>query len=436
MSGQSQNGTKVQYRITQRPLGLFTVALGLLLMASACTDIFWAYKRIPMAIYVAYFSAFLMALFATLIRYGPRDRLIIRDWVYYAILSVLLLNVGVSFLHGPMTQHSLDYLLWFSWVIGMYGLFGKYLADQARPGPKTYLWLELSVFFVCILGLQDWAAQNGYFFSVSLLDQLDRGQTVFRSELLGHIRLRASVEEAGHFALFLNIFVPLTLLRPRRSTVWMILYGCVVVTAYMLTMSLAAFGTVLFSIFLAYFFTLRKTTTSFFKWIMVTSLVVLILSVMMTNMSNQVVDRIRDVGDVSRLQRQEVYLKVINLMTNANLDSWLFGHGLASFIDSTGTNPISWYLLFLHDLGLPSVLMILALAFYVWRRIIHSPCTALQKLLLQVSLLAPLFHYTVTANFWHPWIWLALSLILAYVQMPFGVDARFLRRVQASVPGK
>ena len=100
-------------------------------------------------------------------------------------------------------------------------------------------------------------------------------------------------------------------------------------------------------------------------------------------------------------------------MRKASVAELLVGHGPAAFIERTATNPISWYMLFAHDLGVPAMILACLTGLFTWFKILKSNLKKSAKLWAQVALIAPFAHYSVTGNFWHPWIWTAMGVLLA-----------------------
>lgn len=398
--------------VTRWSLGF---ALALVIASAPLTDVFWVAGRIPAVIYAAYGIATLELLawlfWAVLVK---QSTFVLRDWGYYFILLFLVCCTLVATLFGAQTPHSLMYFLWFVWIFIGYGVIGKMLVDNAGVRLWVIAWLRVVIFIVCVFALQDWLANNHLVFEKSLLASAYRGQDEFISELLGYIRLRGPVEEAAHFALFLGIFVPLSLLNKRPINLRVTIYTAVVSIAYVLSMSLGAWASLLISAVAAWLFAACRTRQGLVN-LFVALLLLAACILLLTSFPNQLTDRIWDVNDISRAQRSAVYVSVISHLGNASLWDMVFGFGPAAFIESTGTNPISWYLLMWHDLGLPALLAVVGLYSYMTMKIARSGCGRRQSFLMHLSVFTSMVHYAITANFWHPWVWLAFPIILGFI---------------------
>jgi hypothetical protein len=281
---------------------------------------------------------------------------------------------------------------------------------------ETSYWVEVAVFFACLVGIYDWAIQNSYLAGPSILDLLHRREEKYGHLLLGFIRLRSTVEEAGHFGLFLNAFVPLSLLHQKSSKLWFVLYSGVVITAYVFTMSIATWGMAMIAMVIALLLLPQKRSKEFVA-ICVIIIAGAITVLLLISTENQLSLRILNAQkDISFVQRANMYSTVFNRLMQADIGSWLLGYGPASFIDSVGSNPISWYLLFLHDLGILALFCVIFLGYYVIGHIRRANCSVKQKILLQMSALTLMLHYLITANFWHPWLWVVFPLIFNFVR--------------------
>jgi O-antigen ligase len=395
---------------------LARTALHCVLITLAWTDIFMLSDRFPLAVYAAFAAAAGLCGMLIASDNSCEERLQLADPVYYITLLVLIVLIGIAFLNGRMSAHSLDYAIWFSWIVGVYGIVSKLLVDIAAPDEGTLRVLRVSIALVCVMGVYEWLAINSLIGVPPMLDQLGRRGETYFAALLGNIRLRSTTSEAAHFAMFLNILVPLSLLSVRKLTRPLLLYGLIVLIAYVLTMSLSAWG----CLFVAVAFGTVISGRGIGPRILVVGVAIGVgaLALYVGSGTSEYADlfgRIADPQDPSRVDRLTVWRTAADsILADRDSASVLFGTGPASFIDQFGTNPISWYLLFAHDLGLLSVVVLVLVEAYVWRSILLSERSPAEKILLQTSLLAATLQYAVNADFWHPWIWVANALALFF----------------------
>lgn len=385
----------------------YAFCLALLIFANGFTDVL-NYKNIPLLIYGAY----ALASFCVLLMVCDRSRLVVRDRTYYLLLLLLIGTIFLSYYYSAQSPKGFTYFVWFNWIMIVYGIIGKYFIDNAGPLRDCIRYIRVTLVFHAILALIDWAASNGYL-SFSPLAMLYRGQEEFKSSLFGIIRLRGGVEEAAHYGLYLNIFFPLSLLTPWSSRLRFIMYIGVVGMSYIATLSLAAAGSFVLALGIGSIVLLQTKNKGVLNSATLLVVAAIACAYLYPHLDNELISRINNPDDVSRIQRQAIYTVAIDEIYHASVGESLVGYGPAAFIEKTDTNPISWYLLFAHDLGVPAMILACMTGLFTWFKVWRSALKNMYKLWAQVALLAPFIHYMVTANFWHPWIWTTMAVLLA-----------------------
>ena len=407
---------------------VYALGLSLLVFANGFTDVF-IYKNIPLLIYGAYG----LACFCVLLMVCSRSRLVVRDRTYYALLLLIVSAIFLSYLFSARTPKGFTYFVWFNWIVIIYGIVGKLFIDNADMLGRCIRSIRAALAIHAVLALIDWAVSNRYL-SYSPLAVAFRGQEEFKSAILGLIRLRGGVEEGAHYALYLNIFFPLSLLAPWKNKLRCALYVGLVGVSYVATMSLAAWACLVLALAIGSIVLLpTKSRTAFYLAVLLAVAAVVSVS-LYPHLDNELTDRISNPDDVSRVQRLEIYALAKDAILQASVTQSLFGYGPAAFIEKTKTNPVSWYMLFAHDLGVPAMLLACITGLFTWFKVLRSDLKNADKLWAQISLIAPFIHYTVTGNFWHPWIWTAMGVLLAVARKGRTLNQPETRLNQTSQP--
>jgi hypothetical protein len=396
-----------------------SLCLALMVFSNGFTDLF-NYKNIPILIWGTYVLISLCVLLMACSRF----RLVVHDRTYYLILFLLVSAIFLSYYFSARTPKGFSYFLWFNWIIIVYGVIGKLFIDNVDMLESCIRYIRITLVIHAALAIIDWLASNGYF-PFSPLAISFRGQEVFGSKLFGMIRLRGGVEEAAHYGLYLNIFFPLSLLSPCKSKLRLALYIGFVGVSYLATLSLAAWGCAVLALVIGTIALLPSRSRFAFYTAVLLSTLALIGAYMYPRLDNQLINRLKDPNDISRVQRLAIYDKAADAISSADRTETLFGYGPAAFIERNGTNPVSWYMLFAHDLGVPAMVLACMTGLFTWFKVLSSHLKDSAKLWAQVSLIAPFLHYAVTGNFWHPWIWTAMAILLAASRSIRGFDNSF-----------
>jgi len=120
-------------------------------------------------------------------------------------------------------------------------------------------------------------------------------------------------------------------------------------------------------------------------------------------------DKLTFSGDVSSTNRLEVWDKV----TVAIIDKHLLAHGVVAFSDvnsSAQNGIISFWLQLLFEGGLVVVLLFFSLFALLVYRSMKFPFT--RKYGYLISLVAMFVHYAVISDYWRPWLWFIMALVL------------------------
>jgi hypothetical protein len=379
--------------------------LGLLILFNGFTDVV-VYNNFPVLIYGVY----LLVGCCVGIMACSGVGLNVKNRSYYAVLVLIVIVACISCMLGDKTQKSLTYLGWFIWVFVAYGVIGKLFIDTVGLFDVGIRYIRISLVVHSLLAIVDWAASNS-FLPFSPINML-RADSDFNSAIFGLVRLRGGVEEAAHYAMYLQMFFSISLLAPWASKVRFITYIIVVGISYLATFSLSSWICLLCALAISITALLPTKRSTVLAVALSFFLSLGLLAVFIQYIDNELVFRLFDQDDISRIHRTEIYSVALDGLKNVSVLEIFFGRGPASFIEKNHTNPISWYFHFAYDLGFPSVTLAVLTGLITWYNVFVSKLSNIRKFWAQVAVIAPFLQYTITGNFWHPWVWTSMALIL------------------------
>lgn len=344
-------------------------------------------------------------------------------WISY-ILNYL------NFISSKPTNHLIAYsftciVLYFS--IRLYftylNSFIKNLLGQILK------WLSFGVFISAIFGLIEFFGKN--IFNIPIDEFIPRSFVEeYAPTFLGKfIRLRSFVEESGHYALFIEICLPLMIyyffyhpIGKRVKKIIAYIYISTTIIAFILTFSSAGItiaGIMLIS--LAITISIKKVSLNFFLTlgviiILLTSVVMWVnsyliqeLDINLTEAMNILtIEKATDSG--SQMDRSERIDTAFKEIQKFNLLHILFGYGPAAYDTLQIEIVIGLYVVVLLETGFIGLFFFIVFFIFTFLRI-FSLADRPFRIALTISISSALIHYLFIGNYFYPWLWFACAIV-------------------------
>lgn len=310
---------------------------------------------------ISTFIAFVLVLFYFILLCFSQVKIQRRDNYFLALFWVVLTFSSILFSRGSKCFN--HYIMWsFSFFVFYYVFKALvlYLLDfKTKLLPTIFNTLSLSVFLASIFAIIEFVLINS--FGITLENIVPRGTVEEYTPLaFNYIRARSFMEESGQFALFLEIFAPIT-------TVWIFInvkykiirYLYISVVIISLFLSFSAFGLVAFAIalliYLGYLISSAKNMNSFlvklFLICVVFALIIIIFSYFL-EMAYQIIVTKLDSDNASLSDRTSRVDGLEYFLTGINL---IIGYGAAAFSTLNIPSFISLYIGILMSTGILGV---------------------------------------------------------------------------------
>jgi len=225
------------------------------------------------------------------------------------------------------------------------------------------------------------------------------------------IRARSTVEESGHYALYLIAFAPLTIqYLYNKKTRFKLFLSSIIIISFLLTFSVAGIiasvvGLIL--LFLTSFKNIKFLKTS----------VVILLSFVCLNLILGVLFDLSLIENVllkftdssSSVERFDRFNAVFNVLKNGNIFNYIFGYGPAAYDTLKVESFLNLYLVFGIELGVLTLFIFIFFLLYIllnWFKSSNEYTNCLK-----FSFLACLVHYNSIHNYFYPWFWVLLIII-------------------------
>ena len=236
-------------------------------------------------------------------------------------------------------------------------------------------------------------------------------------------RARSFAEEPAHFALFLEIFAPLSiyyLIHNKYSNI--LIYGYVLVILFSLLFSFSSASFVIIpsatALTVLYFFIKNKNVfkkKSFFKLIVYSFFFIFFLSFLLEyfnlftfiDLIDTVVNKIT--GSSSSEDRLGRVDEFYSLFLNADIINLLFGFGPAAYTNHNISSMVSLYLTLLLEFGFVGLGLFLFFLLLVLKKILTI--SSYVKYFLLIGYFSSIAHYALISNYWYPWFWFLVVLI-------------------------
>lgn len=335
----------------------------------------------------------------------------------FLLLSNIILFISyLLFATGEKCFNHL--LLWTIPPFLYYFVFKRVLISQFNKKEienKVFAVITFSTIFSSSYAIFEFIAIN--FFNIDL-SFIPRGMLEeYNPFALGNIRARSFMEESGHFSLFLEIFVPISIYwiyyNVNNILFRYILYA---VFAIGLFVSFSAFGfaCILMGLLLFLIYKFYEAGNIFKGLVIVTEILcgVIVLYFLIPSVFDSIWDIISgklDSDNTSHSDRESRFV-ALKYLDGIHL---FIGYGPAAFSTLKLNSFVSFYLGVLMSTGLIGLLFYI---FFIIRQFTYVK--NLSNKPLQFSLFLSLFfsvlHYAFIDNIYVPWFWVLLSLIYAF----------------------
>jgi len=286
---------------------------------------------------------------------------------------------------------------------------------------KVLKFVLLSVLLASIFGTINFLGKN--FFGFDLDNYIYRPMVENMNALaIGFYRSRSFIEEPGHFAMFLEIFFPLSLyylLNIKVNKNYIILYSFIVIISFLFTFSTAGIMISIisiFSVFIYYLFQNKSVLKNIYLYKQLFYILIFLLVIL--SIFNyyglfdlfQLIEYINSKlnGSNSSNDRLDRVHEALSLFSNSGLFHILFGFGPGGYLLYI-KSIISLYLLLLLETGIIGLFLFILFQFLVLKHILSLNSNI--KYYFLFSFISATFHYSLISNYWYPWYWFLIVLI-------------------------
>jgi O-antigen ligase len=340
-------------------------------------------------------------------------RLYLPFFVEDVFIYLFLVSVGISaIINGVNDPKNFNHFISYVAVVVLYLFVIRSALHVSGLSRSTiFFTIFLGVFGASFYGLVEFVSKNFFDFGIDIYMHHSLVKE-YQPTYLGYfIRVRSFVEESGHFALYLNTFLPLIVYWVFKAGRF--LFGLTLLSicigAYVVTFSAAAVFSVVISCLLVSTFVLfnrpkskRRLATA--SGIFVVPLTVSCVALTQWTLVEPIVQKVLLIGGGAQ-DRLTRWQQAFQWWVDSPL--WGIGPGGASIIEGTGV--VGWYLQVLSETGLIAFLVMVIFVLLVLRRILAINDGV--KYAYLISFLACLIHYAVISNYWYPWLWCLIALI-------------------------
>lgn len=225
------------------------------------------------------------------------------------------------------------------------------------------------------------------------------------------IRARSTVEESGHYALYLIAFAPSVIQFLYVNNVKLRFFlTLIIIISFLLTFSVAGIIAIVSGLVLFVLTSFHKI--KFFKtlfWLIVSFLTLNIIIGTLFDLSlvENVILKFTDSS--SSTERFERFQAIFKILSISNIFNYLFGFGPAAYDTLNVNSFLNLYLVFGIELGILALLLFIFYLFFIlikWFKIksLYTNC-------LKFSFLACLIQYNSIHNYFYPWFWVLIILI-------------------------
>ena len=296
--------------------------------------------------------------------------------------------------------------------------------------------ISFMIFFTCLYAVLQFVFNN--FFQINLDDYLHwPSKEVSNSLALGYFRAKGFFAEPGHFALFLECFIPIIFWFFYRSkkifnSFLKNITFLIIISSFVLTVSAAGFACLSLAFILVLLINFRNLSkylpTSMTKILLffVSAFLVFYLTndylnlvdVIYTNSLDKLTSSVGSTED--RTNRLVVFYAIVK---NMNIIDYIFGHGPNATVllgyPKNLTMILLYHLLFI-ELGIIGLFSFLSIIYVFFKKtyLINGKL----RFFIQVSLISLLLHYIFIGNYWYPYLWFLGVLIYLVNKLNFDTE--------------
>ncbi len=396
----------------------FGIGIILYLLTIPFSDVFAIHKWLPLYLVVllpliaTYMAALLLSPQMAIIKLVPEDGL------FLLFLTVLCFSTVI---HTEwIDDYSLPHISSYFVTIACYYLFFRLIISAAKVRIASMITaLAIGVVAVSIVGIYEFIVRNvSSDWGVLDLPGRASGREDYVAAYLGVFRSRSFMAESGLMALYLELIAPIVIFSLAERRKWGVAAVLSVLTMLGLfaTVSVAALISLGFGLLVAILvFVYVKPER--IKFVLAATLVFFLIGLWAAE--NQVVDggAVSSVaskvtlkgGDASSRDRLERWSKALK----QSYDSPLIGYGAGSFkamkFEIEG-GVVSFWLQVMFEGGAVALMALLSGYTLIFRRALLLPFS--RKYGYIISLSAGFVHYAVISDYWKPWVWLVLAMVV------------------------
>ncbi|MEZ8382352.1 hypothetical protein AB6C98_01325 [Vibrio splendidus] len=288
--------------------------------------------------------------------------------------------------------------------VTVFGMF-YFLYISISGNDKLFLLngLYLGYVICCLLTVTDFILAN--YFSVH--EFLPRPIVKFYDPTFipSLYRARGPIEESGHTALYLGLFLPIIYYYlPKKSDGKFILLASI---SFLLTFSISGFVFFPISCFIvSLIMTMKKGNLK-----PAISLLAIIIITMINHefLLSLVLEKL---NSISFIQRYDYFMQSYDIFINSSGYHQLFGLGGGYYKSYNVEPPIGLYLTALFSFGIIGLMSLLALVVY---SVYYSffILKGLPSVCYSISLIYGWLFYGGVSNYWYPWIWIVLAMMFS-----------------------
>lgn len=368
---------------------------------------------------ISTFIAFIFVLIYIFLLCFSQVKIKKRDNYFLLLFWTVLTFSSILFSRGEKCLN--HYLMWSFSFFAFYYVFRVLLlyllaSEGKRILATTFKILSLSVFISSLFAIIEFVLVN--FGGLTLDYIIPRGTVEDYAPLaFNFIRARSFMEESGQFALFLEIFAPITIVWIFTNTkckVIRYLYLFVIIISLLLSFSsfglIALFMSVL--IYLYYYIFSSVSLNVLLKKLFLTCIICLFIVLIffpILDMGYQVVMTKLDTDNSSFNDRSDRIIGLEHFLSGVNL---IVGYGAAAFSTLKTPSFISLYVGILMSTGILGIVLFLSFLLNSFRRILRIKDKRVRWGFV-AAFVTSTIHFCFVDLIYVPWYWTMLALSYA-----------------------
>ncbi|WP_040210454.1 hypothetical protein [Clostridium polynesiense] len=291
---------------------------------------------------------------------------------------------------------------------------------------KILKWISVSVFITCSFALVEFAARNLFPSLLSVFNLLGI-DTVLKYDALYfevYQRSRAFMTESGHYAMFVNAFLPISLyyIYRYKGIAAFLIYFIICSLGYLVSFSAGAFASLAAAFLAAFlFYTIEKHSKKSILLFSTALIFVMIVFYYIKDISffQGIMEKVLFVNDSGRLWRWQFSL---DSFLNADFFQMIFGRGLGFLSYTYSTGSTNWFIEATVETGLLGIITIILILLISIKRILQMKYEF--KYFIFIGITAMIIQYNLISDYWYPWIWttIALSSYFRYLEKKAGEE--------------